>query len=105
MTPEMAVENSPHLFVADIVTPMLVIHGDKDYRVPIGEACACGTSCSTNRVDAEDDGTTVHRFLYFPSENHWVLKPQHSKIWYRAVEAFLSEHVLGRPLDLPDELG
>ncbi len=37
MTPEMALENSPHRFVGDIVTPMLVIHGDKDYRVPIGE--------------------------------------------------------------------
>ena len=37
MTPEMAAANSPHLFADDIVTPMLVIHGDKDYRVPIGE--------------------------------------------------------------------
>ncbi len=38
MTPEMAQANSPHRFVGDIATPMLVIHGDKDYRVPIGEA-------------------------------------------------------------------
>src|SRR3546814_15377718 len=36
-TPEMALENSPHLAVGEIRTPMLVIHGDKDYRVPIGE--------------------------------------------------------------------
>ncbi|AYA25993.1 S9 family peptidase [Rhodococcus rhodochrous] len=106
LTPEMAVENSPHLFVADIVTPMLVIHGDKDYRVPIGEALRLWYELlDESGLPAEDDGTTVHRFLYFPSENHWVLKPQHSKIWYRTVEAFLSEHVLGRPLDLPDELG
>ncbi|MBS9372788.1 alpha/beta hydrolase family protein [Rhodococcus sp. B50] len=106
MTPEMAVENSPHLFVADIVTPVLVIHGDKDYRVPIGEALRLWYELlDESGLPAEDDGTTVHRFLYFPSENHWVLQPQHSKIWYRTVEAFLSEHVLGRPLDLPDELG
>ena len=38
MTPEMAEQNSPHRFVGQIRTPMLVIHGDKDYRVPIGEA-------------------------------------------------------------------
>ncbi|PRC56745.1 S9 family peptidase, partial [Mycobacterium sp. ITM-2017-0098] len=38
MTPEMSAATSPHLFVSEIVTPMLVIHGDKDYRVPIGEA-------------------------------------------------------------------
>lgn len=38
MTPEMAAANSPHLHVGQIATPMLVIHGDKDYRVPIGEA-------------------------------------------------------------------
>ncbi len=106
MTPEMAVENSPHLFVAHIVTPMLVIHGDKDYRVPIGEALRLWYELlDESGLPAEDDGTTAHRFLYFPSENHWVLRPQHAKIWYRTVDAFLSEHVLGRPLDLPDELG
>ena len=35
-----------------------------------------------------------HRFLYFPSENHWVLAPQHAKIWYQVVIAFLGRHVL-----------
>ncbi len=106
MTPEMAVENSPHLFVADIVTPMLVIHGDKDYRVPIGEALRLWYELlDESGLPAEDDGTTVHRFLYFPSEGHWVLSPQHTKLWYRVVEAFLSEHVLGRPLELPELLG
>lgn len=106
MTPEMAVDNSPHLFVADIVTPMLVIHGDKDYRVPIGEALRLWYELlDESGLPAEDDGTTVHRFLYFPSENHWVLSPQHSKLWYLVVEAFLSEHVLGRPIELPELLG
>jgi dipeptidyl aminopeptidase/acylaminoacyl peptidase len=49
MTPQMAEANSPHRFVGNITTPMLVIHGDKDYRVPIGEACGCGTSCWPHR--------------------------------------------------------
>ncbi|MEE2056579.1 S9 family peptidase [Rhodococcus artemisiae] len=106
MTPEMAVENSPHLYVADIVTPMLVIHGDKDYRVPIGEALRLWYELlNESGLPAEDDGTTAHRFLLFPNENHWVLSPQHTKIWYRAVEAFLSEHVLGAPIELPEVLG
>ncbi|MFZ2527488.1 MAG: S9 family peptidase [Rhodococcus sp. (in: high G+C Gram-positive bacteria)] len=106
MTPEMAVENSPHLYVDAIVTPMLIIHGDKDYRVPIGEALRLWYELlSESGSPADDDGATVHRFLYFPSEHHWVLSPQHTAIWYRTVEAFLSEHVLGRPIDLPELLG
>ncbi|MEE2034986.1 alpha/beta fold hydrolase [Rhodococcus chondri] len=106
MTPEMAVDNSPHLYVARIVTPMLVIHGDKDYRVPIGEGLRLWYELlNESGLPAEDDGNTVHRFLYFPSENHWILTPQHAEVWYRTVEAFLSEHVLGRSMPLPEVLG
>ncbi|MER2085009.1 MAG: S9 family peptidase [Rhodococcus sp. (in: high G+C Gram-positive bacteria)] len=106
MSPEMAVENSPHLYVADITTPMLVIHGDKDYRVPIGEGLRLWYELlAESGLPADDDGKTDHRFLYFPDENHWVLKPQHTKIWYEVVTAFLSEHVLGEDVALPDILG
>lgn len=106
MSPEMAVENSPHLFVPDIVTPMLVIHGDKDYRVPIGEGLRLWYELlSESGLPADDDGSTAHRFLYFPDENHWVLGPQHAKIWYQVVDAFLSEHVLGKPTPMPEVLG
>ncbi|UZN03526.1 alpha/beta fold hydrolase [Cellulomonas sp. S1-8] len=97
MTPEMALENSPHRFVGDIVTPMLVVHGDKDYRVPIGEGLRLWYELlSASGLPADDEGRTPHRFLYYPDENHWILKPQHAKVWYGAVEAFLAEHVLGR---------
>lgn len=100
MTPEMALENSPHRFVADIVTPMLVVHGDKDYRVPIGEGLRLWYELlSSSGLPADDEGRSPHRFLYFPDENHWVLKPQHAKVWYGAVQAFLAEHVLGRSGD------
>ena len=95
MTPEMALENSPHRFVGDIVTPMLVIHGDKDYRVPIGEGLRLWYELlASSGLPAGPDGDTVHRFLFYPDENHWVLQPQHAKVWYQVVLAFLAEHVL-----------
>ena len=106
MTPAMAQANSPHRFVEHITTPMLVIHGDKDYRVPIGEALRLWYELLTESgLPAADDGTSAHRFLYFPSENHWVLSPQHTKIWYQVVTAFLGEHVLGERAQFPDTLG
>ncbi|WP_022917853.1 S9 family peptidase [Ruania albidiflava] len=107
MTPEMALANSPHLSVAQIVTPMLVIHGDKDYRVPIGEGLRLWYELlSSSGLPADAEGRTAHRFLYFPDENHWILTPQHAKVWYQVVTAFLAEHVLGQPApELPEVLG
>lgn len=106
MTPEMALANSPHTHVDKISTPMLVIHGDKDYRVPIGEGLRLWYELlSKSQLPAGPDGETEHRFLYFPDENHWILKPQHAKIWYSVVEHFLARHVLGEKVDLPTELG
>jgi dipeptidyl aminopeptidase/acylaminoacyl peptidase len=106
MTPAMAAENSPHRFVDRITTPMLVIHGDKDYRVPIGEALRLWFELLTaSGLPADERGESPHRFLYFPSENHWVLSPQHAKLWYQVVTAFLAEHVLAERVDLPETLG
>jgi dipeptidyl aminopeptidase/acylaminoacyl peptidase len=110
MTPEMALANSPHLSVEKIVTPMLVVHGDKDYRVPIGEGLRLWYELlSRSALAADENGETPHRFLYFPDENHWVLSPQQAKVWYRVVDAFLAEHVLGLSGDelppLPETLG
>ena len=106
MTPAMAERNSPHRFVGQIRTPMLVIHGDKDYRVPIGEALRLWFELLTeSAAPAAADGTSPHRFLHFPSENHWVLHPQHAKIWYEVVAAFLARHVLGEDVESPETLG
>ncbi|WP_454300870.1 alpha/beta fold hydrolase [Salana multivorans] len=106
MTPEMAQANSPHAFVSEIVTPMLVVHGDKDYRVPIGEGLRLWYELlSASGLPADDEGRSPHRFLYFPDENHWVLTPEHAKVWYEVVSAFLAEHVLGEERALPDVLG
>ncbi|HEX3286716.1 MAG TPA: alpha/beta fold hydrolase [Mycobacterium sp.] len=106
MTRDVATANSPHRFVTEIRTPMLVIHGDKDYRVPIGEALRLWYELlAESGLPAGDDGTSPHQFLYFPSENHWVLKPQNAKIWYEVVAAFLARHVLGDEIELPETLG
>ena len=98
----MIAANSPNLFVEQITTPMLVIHGDRDYRVPIGEALRLWAELAERH--AGDDGTMPHKFLYFPDENHWVLSPQHAKIWYTTVLAFLDTTVRGAPWSVPDAL-
>ncbi len=89
-------EVSPYRHVRDISTPMLVIHGERDHRVPIGEGLRLWTDLMRQGVDA--------RFLYFPDENHWVLKPQNARIWYETVIAFLDEHLRGVPFEPPDLL-
>jgi dipeptidyl aminopeptidase/acylaminoacyl peptidase len=101
MSDELAEANSPHLHADKITTPMLVIHGDKDYRVPIGEALRLWWDLIYRQQDPENN---PHRFLYFPDENHWILKPQHAIIWHQTVLAFLGEHVLGEPFEVPDLL-
>ncbi len=80
-------QNSPHAAVASITSPMLVIHGDKDYRVPIGEGLRLWYDLRRHGVES--------KFLYFPDENHWVLAPGNAVVWYETVFAFLAEHVLG----------
>jgi dipeptidyl aminopeptidase/acylaminoacyl peptidase len=101
MTEEMAAANSPHRYADQIRTPMLVIHGDKDYRVPIGEALRLWWDLMERQPDPENQ---PHRFLYFPDENHWVLTPQHAAIWYQTVSAFLAHHVLGKEFEVPELL-
>jgi dipeptidyl aminopeptidase/acylaminoacyl peptidase len=101
MPPEMVQKNNPALFADRIVTPMLVVHGDKDYRVPIGEALALWWNLCSR---AADPATMPHRFLYFPDENHWVLTPGHAALWYETVLAFLGQHVRGEQEHVPELL-
>jgi dipeptidyl aminopeptidase/acylaminoacyl peptidase len=94
--PERYAANSPSRSLGAIRTPMLVIHGDKDYRVPVGEALRLWSDAQGKVPGA--------RFLYFPDENHWILKPGHVTVWYETIYAFLAEHVLGEPWSQPDLL-
>jgi dipeptidyl aminopeptidase/acylaminoacyl peptidase len=102
MTPEMAEHHSPHRAADAITTPMLVIHGDRDYRVPVGEGLRLWWDL-VSRHDGDPDDLP-HRFLYFPDENHWVLTPQNAVVWYDTVTAFLDHHVLGKGWETPDLL-
>ncbi|WP_104134697.1 alpha/beta fold hydrolase [Cryobacterium sp. Y62] len=97
------IDNSPHRAVRDIVTPMLVIHGDHDYRVPIGESLRLWSELAEHHATA--NGSTQHKFLFFPDENHWVLGPQHAVVWYETVFAFLDQHVQGADWKRPRLLG
>ncbi len=99
LTPERALANSPHLFVDRIHTPMLVIHGDRDYRVPVGEGLRLWWELARRHTDESVE--FPHRFLYFPDENHWVLTPHHAKVWYDTVFAFLDWHVRGEGWSRP----
>jgi dipeptidyl aminopeptidase/acylaminoacyl peptidase len=79
---------SPHQALGAIRTPMLVIHGERDLRVPISEGLRLWTDLRRHGVDS--------RFLYFPDENHWILRPPNARVWYETVLAFLDQHVLGK---------
>jgi dipeptidyl aminopeptidase/acylaminoacyl peptidase len=86
-------ENSPHRHIGRITTPVLVIHGELDHRVPVGEALRLWTDLRRHGVPA--------KFLYFPDENHWILKPQHARVWYETVIAWLDQQLLGKDWERP----
>lgn len=102
LSPAMVREYSPHRYADRISTPMLVIHGDKDYRVPIGEGLALWWRL--NELHDGDPADLKHRFLYFPDENHWILTPQHAKVWYETVIEFLAAQREGRAFEAPELL-
>jgi dipeptidyl aminopeptidase/acylaminoacyl peptidase len=87
---------SPHRRADSLRTPMLVIHGARDQRVPIHQASSLWTALQIRGVPS--------RLLLFPDENHWILKPQNTGVWYRTVLAFLDENVLDRPWRRPELL-
>lgn len=75
---------SPHSFAQHMTTPTLVIHGALDYRVPDAQGLAYYNSLKARGVDA--------RLLWYPDENHWVLKPQNSRLWYAEFLGWLNKH-------------
>ena len=77
---------SPHAFAAQMATPTLVIHGARDYRVPDCNGLAYYNTLKARGVDA--------RLLWFPDENHWVLKPRNSLLWYAEFMAWLAAHAV-----------
>jgi dipeptidyl aminopeptidase/acylaminoacyl peptidase len=85
--PEMYERWSPSRFVQNFKTPTLVIHGELDYRVPIEQGLQMFTALQRRGVPS--------RFLVFPDENHWVLKPANSVRWYQEVIGWLDRWAKG----------
>ena len=77
--------NSPHRFVDKWDTPILCIHGEKDYRILANQAMAAFDAAKMRGVPAE--------LLIFPDENHWVLKPQNGILWQREFRGFLDKYL------------
>ncbi|GAA4535571.1 S9 family peptidase [Amycolatopsis samaneae] len=95
-------KDSPHRFAGAITTPMLVVHGDRDRRVPIGNALHLWWDLCAR---ATGDGSGPHRFLRFPDEGHFIEKPNNAKVFYETLFAFLGHHVHGLPWEPPASLG
>ena len=74
---------SPHNLVTKWHTPLMVIHGGMDYRVPVDEGMAAYNAAQMMGVPS--------RLLIFPDENHWILKPQNAMLWHREYFRWLSE--------------
>lgn len=83
--PESYTRFSPHLFVKNWDTPMLVIHNEKDFRVPLTEGLQAFSAAQLKNIPS--------RFLYFPDEGHWVLKPQNSVLWNRVFFDWLGQYL------------
>jgi dipeptidyl aminopeptidase/acylaminoacyl peptidase len=86
--PARVMRQSPHHYVKAARTPTLVIHGELDYRVPATQALQYYNSLKAKGVAA--------RLVYFPDENHWILKPQNSLLWYTELFAWLAKYA-GKP--------
>ena len=78
---------NPVAHVQDWRVPMLVVHSQLDYRIPVEQGIAAFTALQRKGIES--------KFLYFPDENHWVLKPQNSVLWHDTVNAWLKSHIGG----------
>jgi dipeptidyl aminopeptidase/acylaminoacyl peptidase len=74
---------SPHLFAEKFKTPTLVVHGQLDFRLDVGEGFQLFTTLQRLKVPS--------KMLYFPDEGHWVLKPQNSRLWYKTVNEWVDQ--------------
>ncbi len=79
--PARVMRQSPHHHVGNAKTPTLVIHGELDYRVPATQALQYYDTLKARDVPA--------RLVWFPDENHWILKPQNARLWYGEFLAWL----------------
>jgi len=87
--PEIYQQISPHEYAAHFDTPSLVIHGQKDLRVPVGQGFELFRALQRNGVES--------RLVYYPDENHWVLTRANSVHWYGEVRSWVERHAAPGP--------
>jgi dipeptidyl aminopeptidase/acylaminoacyl peptidase len=92
-SPEAMQRNNPVNYAANFSTPMLILHGEKDYRVPYGQGIALYGILQTMRVPS--------RLVVFPDENHWILSPQNAIHWNYEVQSWLARYIGGTPMARP----
>lgn len=76
---------SPHKYAANFKTPMLIIHSELDYRVPLNEGQQLFTTLQRKGIPS--------KFLYFPDEGHLILKPGNSALWHKTVFEWLESYL------------
>jgi dipeptidyl aminopeptidase/acylaminoacyl peptidase len=94
---ERLTRNSPHMNAANFNTPTLVIHGQLDQRVPLNHGIELFNALQNRGVPS--------KFVYFPDENHWILKPQNSLFWYETKRKWLEQYVRPGPGAAPEPQG
>jgi len=85
---DLHVKWSPHQFVQNFKTPMLVVHGGMDFRVPEGQAFELFSSLQRMNVES--------KFIYYPKETHFVTKPQNARFWWNSVFDWFEQHKTGK---------
>jgi dipeptidyl aminopeptidase/acylaminoacyl peptidase len=83
--PEKVAAQNPSACAKHMKTPTLVLHGMLDYRVPAAQGMMYYSTLKTKGVPT--------RLVLFPDENHWILKPQNSRLWYREYFAWLEKYI------------
>jgi dipeptidyl aminopeptidase/acylaminoacyl peptidase len=81
-------QQSPHHYAKNFSTPTLVMHGELDYRVPYYQGLAYYNTLRARSIPS--------RLVFFPDENHWILKPQNSKLWYQEFNGWCDRYTAGK---------
>jgi len=76
---------NPIRFVENWKVPMLVVHSQQDFRIPVSQGIAAFNALQMRGIES--------KYLYFPDENHWILKPKNSVFWHDTVNAWLKSHI------------
>ena len=81
--PDLYAKWSPSTYAKDFKTPTLVMDGELDYRVPVGQSMQLFTALQLQKIPS--------KMVLFPDEGHWILKPQNSIVWYQTFSDWIGE--------------